>query len=438
MIVLFSILFFSLFSMVIPENSYADEKMFISDITIENGTNGDDSLIKNGYSVIYPAFKDDKDKDFWIGFKKTSDRNEALTDIQVNSETSLEGIKNTGKSPIISLYFNSSNVEDSKKFEDVMPIPNNGSFPISSQNGIPTIYNTVNGKGYLCLIREEVWKNYISEIIVIKEKNKKEAINRLCQRGCEYYIDNDFSNDNSSSIIIGYSKTNDEKEAIKDIIGLSNTISIPSGYNEVAEDSNTISGKKLLVTKDDKYGNPITDIDYIKNFSETKISSKQLTELVSNKGNNRITIPFILNNQNYSQMIQKKESFIISSIICDDDTDTGICLTTQEKGIKEKQKIKKEIIKESIKKPVEATKNENTGSEKDEKIISGERAESESVSTEGVSTEGVSTEGVGTVITQNPFEFAKETSIVIPFVIAIIIPIITIIIKKKLDKHDNG
>lgn len=442
---------------------------YISDVTVVKGDDGENALIDRGYSVVHPYFLDGEKNKSWVGYKTTSVESSAITDITADGVTNIKGKKDSGKDSIMAIYYMSADVNDVSKFTEVIPLANNGATPVLGSDGNIAVFETENGSGYICMIRNNVWENYIESITCATGKTKKVAVKELCKMGCEYYVDANMSADGTFTVI-GYTRTNDKSKAITDIIGIDKDKEAPKGYEKIANGS----AKALYYTKDTAYGNPLVDIDYMEGFKKMEVSGKQWTSLVITRGDNEITKPYILENDDYKTMAESTDEYMITRVICDDDTDTGIIITCAKDGLKEKQKAKGKLLNVEVKEeedeaasdepeaaegtePVQYDNAEEAADDENEDVQTDENGEVVSTSEQSVDendetteddtdastpedteneaeqTDDVNADEAGTVLVAGG-RVPGMVEMIILIAAVILIPVATIFIKKKIEK----
>ena len=459
----------------------AAAERYISDVTVVKGEDGEDSLIDRGYSVIHPYFLDGEKNQAWIGYKTTPTGTSAITDISADGVSNIKGVKDGSKSPVMAIYYMSADVNDVSKFTEVMPLANNGAVPARGSDGNIAVFETENGSGYICMISTDVWESYIESVTYASGKTKKVAVKELCKKGCEYYIDANMS-DGDTYTLIGYTRTSDKSKAITDIIGLDPDKAAPEGYEKIAAGSSDLKVKKkaLYFTTDTKYGNPLVDIDFMKSFKKMELTGKQWTSLVIARGDNEITKPYILENADYKAMAESEDAYMITRAMCDDDTDTGIILTCAKDGLKDKQKAKAKILSVEVKEDEDedtpdATEDmervqydnadevaapadsdngavENGGDEgtdengnveegdtvddnnDDGTAVDEGQADDAGITDDSEQADGEDTEGTGTVISAGSGRMPGMVEMIILIAAIVLIPVVTIFIKRKIDK----
>lgn len=171
--------------------------------------------------------------------------------------------------------------------EVLYPITNDGAEIVRTKDGAPADLEQASNTNvvYLAQIRDGIVRPYISEIGVITDTDKWNAVYTAAERGYNYYVEGDIDDSSEKYTIIGFERTADPKEAVTNITAVSAktvqaledekivdgsaaqsanvtaaAISI-SGSEYVRISSQPIEGEEsyyIYRTKDTKAGNPIS------------------------------------------------------------------------------------------------------------------------------------------------------------------------------------
>ncbi len=176
--------------------------------------------------------------------------------------------------------------------EDVLyPITNDGAEIVRTPDGAPADLENAENSGvvYLAQIRDGIVRPYISEIGIVTDSDKWNAVYTACERGYNYYVEGDIDDSTDTYTIIAYDRTADSEEAITSIAAVSEqtvksleeteneeqtsakAISI-SGAQYVRVSSTPVSGDEpfyLYMTKDSAAGNPISML-YAEDHEQTQ------------------------------------------------------------------------------------------------------------------------------------------------------------------------
>ena len=418
----------------VPVSAGAAEQKYISSIGTSTGENGESDLLGKGFNVFHPMLSGKNGEGLWIGYQTTSDSASAITQLQAEADGSFTWKTGGDKAPVLSIYFMSSTMNGEPDFNNVMPIPNNGAVVMPDSNGEPAVFNTENGQGYLAVIHNDVWKNYISNVVSVAADTKKNAITQLYKNGCEYYIDKNLSGSDSSAAYIGYTKTNDASKAVTDIIAVQSDGNVPEGYEAIGSDS--LAGKTYYITRNAKVGNPIVDIEPLESENEVELSAKNVSMMIAANGDDHVTKPYILENAEYQKLAQSSGSFIMSDIKFIDGSVTGLSYVSSKDGLAEKKSEKNRLL--GIKTAEENTPTETVDIEEttaqEETTVVTDKNEDE---TDEAEAETVG-EGAGTSYSDPGSDLPPWPAIVIPLIIVIAIPVATIIIRKRILTSKGG
>ena len=160
--------------------------------------------------------------------------------------------------------------------EVLYPITNDGAEIVRTQNGAPADLEAGSDKGvvYLAQIRDGIVRPYISEIGVITDSDKWNAVYTACERGYNYYVDGDIDDSSDTYTIIAYERTADASKAVTNIAAVSEKAvqSLGEGQSDNAGAAVSISGAEYVSisgklisakepyyiyrSKDKKAGNP--------------------------------------------------------------------------------------------------------------------------------------------------------------------------------------
>lgn len=171
--------------------------------------------------------------------------------------------------------------------DDVLyPITNDGAEIVRTQDGAPADLESGSGSTvvYLAQIRDGIVRPYISEIGVITDSDKWNAVYTAAERGYNYYVDGDIDESSDTYTIIGFERTADPEQAVTGITAIAAStvqalederivdaaeqsdkasaaaVTI-SGAEYVRTSSQPIEGEEpfyIYRTKDKKGGNPIS------------------------------------------------------------------------------------------------------------------------------------------------------------------------------------
>ena len=102
--------------------------------------------------------------------------------------------------------------------EVLYPITNDGAQIVRNPDGAPAdLESGGSGVVYLAQIRDGIVRPYISEIGVITDSDKWNAVYTAAERGYDYYVDGDIDGSNDTYTIIGFDRTADPEQAVTGI-----------------------------------------------------------------------------------------------------------------------------------------------------------------------------------------------------------------------------
>ncbi|MBP5208604.1 MAG: hypothetical protein J6330_09150, partial [Clostridia bacterium] len=112
---------------------------------------------------------------------------------------------------------------DSATSDVLYPITNDGAEIVRTPSGAPAdLENTgTTGVVYLAQIRDGIVRPYISEIGVVTDTDKWNAVYTACERGYNYYVEGDIDDSTETYTIIAYERTANPKKAITNITAVS-------------------------------------------------------------------------------------------------------------------------------------------------------------------------------------------------------------------------
>ena len=267
-----------------PHASAADRR-FITELRVEAGEDAVNKLEKDGWSVTMVGLNVTADSENQVYLAYKFNTGSPITNVIVSSDvgdtyTDKDGIsykcvshvdvdkgigggagclyatsdKRAGK-PLVGLDVLRGNSKD----ENVMyPITNDGAEIVRTSKGTPADLERASKTDvvYLAQIRDGIVRPYISEIGVVTDKDKWNAIYTACERGYNYYVEGDIDDSSDTYTIIAYERTVEPKEA------LTNITAIPADTVKSLEDEQKSNKSAKAIS--------ISDIEYV------RISSKPI------------------------------------------------------------------------------------------------------------------------------------------------------------------
>lgn len=324
-------------------------------------------------------------------------------------------------------------------FDKLMPIPNNGAVAMPDASGNPAVFLTENGQGYLAVVYDDVWKSYIGSLSSATASSKKEAVTQLYKSGCEYYIDQNYSQDNAKYTYLGYSRTSDPSKAITDIIA-SNSAA-PAGYEKACGD--VVPGRELYVTRSEAYGNPIMDLEPFEGGQGTELSASKLAMMIASNGDNQLTKPYVLQSEAYQSLTTDSAAYLLSNIICEDGAVTGLSFASAKDKLTDKQKARYALL--NLSEPgnngsltVEGAVENTTDSEAEPEVIEPDYDVPKTTAPEAEEQTTYDNSAAGTAYADPGNYLPPLPAIIIPSVIAVLIPVITLILRKRILNAKEG
>ena len=301
-------------TVTLPVN--AANTRFITELRMEAGSDAVATLEEDGWSVMMVGLNvtPDPAAQVYLAFKQNTgapitnviaspDVGDTLTDSRGIVYTCVshidvdEGIEGSGGclyatkderagAPLVGLDVIRG---DSENGDVLYPITNDGAEIVRTPSGAPADLENAENTGvvYLAQIRDGLVRPYISEIGVVTDTDKWNAVYTACERGFNYYVEGDIDSSTDTYTIIAYDRTADPKSAITNIAAVAEqtvrsleeeqivdpsaggkgavtaaAISI-SGAQYIRVSSTPVSAEEpyyLYMTKDSAAGNPISMI----------------------------------------------------------------------------------------------------------------------------------------------------------------------------------
>lgn len=225
----------------------AANTQFITDIRLEAGADAVDKLEKDGYSVMLTGLNMtyDPEKQVYLGYKMNdgdpitniivaADDGESLKDgngISYSRASEIDVDEGIGGGSGC-LYFTHDEKAGSpmvgldvlrSKEEAIYPITNDGAEIVRTANGTPADLESAseNAIVYLAQIRDNIVRPYISEIGVVTDTDKWNAVYTACERGYNYYVEGDIDDSKETYTILVYKRTANVSDAVTNIAAVS-------------------------------------------------------------------------------------------------------------------------------------------------------------------------------------------------------------------------
>ena len=294
----------------------AANRRFITELRVEAGADAVATLEEDGWSVTMVGLNvtPDPAAQVYLAFKQNTgapitnviaspDVGDTLTDSRGIVYTCVshvdvdEGIEGSGGclyatkderagAPLVGLDVIRG---DSESGDVLYPITNDGAEIVRTPSGAPAdLENSENtGVVYLAQIRDGLVRPYISEIGVVTDTDKWNAVYTACERGFNYYVEGDIDDSTETYTIIAYERTADPDDAITNVTAVSDRTvrsleeaqaadPTSGGKDNVTAAAISISGAQyirvsstpvgaeepyyLYMTKDRAAGNPVSMI----------------------------------------------------------------------------------------------------------------------------------------------------------------------------------
>ena len=249
---------------------YAAERQYITDIRVDAGVDAVERLEDDDFSVMMTGLNSTvyPQQQVYLGYRKDS-KSAPVTNIIVSTDGGDSLKDENGITYICAgevdadaglgdgagyLYF----TRDEKagdplvgmdilrsKDEALYPITNDGAEIVRHTDGTPADLETVSDDTviYLAQIRDNIVRPYISEIGVVTDEDKWNAVYTACERGYNYYVEGDIDNAEESYTIIVYKRTADVNAALTNIAAVSAEAVKAMEEAQTADEASAASGK---------------------------------------------------------------------------------------------------------------------------------------------------------------------------------------------------
>ena len=231
--------------MVIPV--YAQNSRFISEVMLAAGKAAAENLEKDGWSVMMTGLNRDVSADRQVYLAYKTNTGDPITNVMIANDAGESLIDHNGIS-----YDRASETDvdegvgggagclyytrDKKagtplvgfdilrsKEEPLYPITNDGAEIVRTVEGVPADLEMAAEKSviYLAQIRDGIVRPYISEIGVVIDTDKWNAVYTACERGYHYYVDGDIDGSDDTYTLLVYKRTADVNQAVTNITAVS-------------------------------------------------------------------------------------------------------------------------------------------------------------------------------------------------------------------------
>ena len=231
--------------MVVPV--YAQNSRFISEVMLAAGEAAAENLEKDGWSVMMTGLNRDVSADRQVYLAYKTNTGDPITNVMIANDAGESLIDHNGIS-----YDRASETDvdegvgggagclyytrDKKagtplvgfdilrsKEEPLYPITNDGAEIVRTVEGVPADLEMAAEKSviYLAQIRDGIVRPYISEIGVVIDTDKWNAVYTACERGYHYYVDGDIDGSDDTYTLLVYKRTADVNQAVTNITAVS-------------------------------------------------------------------------------------------------------------------------------------------------------------------------------------------------------------------------
>ena len=226
---------------------YAQNTLFISEVTLAAGEAAAEKLEKDGWSVMMTGLNRDvsADKQVYLAYKtNTGDAitnviiaNDAGDSLKDNNGISYKRASETDADEGVGggagcLYYTRDKKAGTplvgfdilrSKEEPLYPITNDGAEIVRNEKGAPADLESSEKKSviYLAQIRDGIVRPYIAEIGIVTDTDKWNAVYTACERGYHYYVEGDIDGSDDTYTLLVYKRTADVKQAVTNITAVS-------------------------------------------------------------------------------------------------------------------------------------------------------------------------------------------------------------------------
>ena len=226
---------------------YAQNTLFISEVTLAAGETAAEKLEKDGWSVMMTGLNRDvsADKQVYLAYKtNTGDAitnviiaNDAGDSLKDNNGISYKRASETDADEGVGggagcLYYTRDKKAGTplvgfdilrSKEEPLYPITNDGAEIVRNEKGAPADLESTEKKSviYLAQIRDGIVRPYIAEIGIVTDTDKWNAVYTACERGYNYYVDGDIDGSDDTYTLLVYKRTADVNQAVTNITAVS-------------------------------------------------------------------------------------------------------------------------------------------------------------------------------------------------------------------------
>ena len=307
---------------------YAQNTLFISEVTLAAGEAAAEKLEKDGWSVMMTGLNRDvsADKQVYLAYKtNTGDAitnviiaNDAGDSMKDNNGISYKRASETDADEGVGggagcLYYTRDKKAGTplvgfdilrSKEEPLYPITNDGAEIVRNEKGAPADLESSKKKSviYLAQIRDGIVRPYIAEIGIVTDTDKRNAVYTACERGYNYYVDGDIDGSDDTYTLLVYKRTADVKQAVTNITAVS-VNAVKDMEKQQLADETSESSKKLT---GDAIG--ISGIEYVR-VSKKPVEAKTPYYLYQTKNTSAGNPVSML----YKEKLEEAQNFIFGT-----------------------------------------------------------------------------------------------------------------------------
>ena len=307
---------------------YAQNTLFISEVTLAAGEAAAEKLEKDGWSVMMTGLNRDvsADKQVYLAYKtNTGDAitnviiaNDAGDSLKDNNGISYKRASETDADEGVGggagcLYYTRDKKAGTplvgfdilrSKEEPLYPITNDGAEIVRNEKGAPADLESTEKKSviYLAQIRDGIVRPYIAEIGIVTDTDKWNAVYTACERGYNYYVDGDIDGSDDTYTLLVYKRTADIKQAVTNITAVS-VNAVKDMEEQQLADETSESSKKLT---GDAIG--ISGIEYVR-VSKNPVDAKTPYYLYQTKNTGAGNPVSML----YKEKLEEAQNFIFGT-----------------------------------------------------------------------------------------------------------------------------
>ena len=307
---------------------YAQNTLFISEVTLAAGEAAAEKLEKDGWSVMMTGLNRDvsADKQVYLAYKTNT--GDAITNVIIaknagdslkdNNGISYKRASETDADEGVGggagcLYYTRDKKAGTplvgfdilrSKEEPLYPITNDGAEIVRNEKGAPADLESTEKKSviYLAQIRDGIVSPYIAEIGIVTDTDKWNAVYTACERGYNYYVDGDIDGSDDTYTLLVYKRTADVKQAVTNITAVS-VNAVKDMEEQQLADETSESSKKLT---GDAIG--ISGIEYVR-ISKNPVEAKTPYYLYQTKNTGAGNPVSML----YKEKLEEAQNFIFGT-----------------------------------------------------------------------------------------------------------------------------